>query len=573
MYSPSAVAFVLKVTAGTGRGAEHRFNDGQQATLGRTADNDVVVRDSAASRSHARVFEKGGKYFIEDLGSANGTLLNKARIKGTIEMHLGDVIGIGEVTRQFTRATPPAARPDATIDESGLEDRAALNDADKTSAIVSPPELSEPAKPMARRRTVARRPATLDDDPQEPPENQDDDGPAASLPLEDEYDPALDEPPEPEDEQDLSDVPGLASNVTKHVDVPPPRALSRAGVDRAGRLPVRTKSSAAREPVALSAAERARNRRQLQQSAAGRLQLIWDDLPKGGRIALAVVLSAAAAAVAGFLIWVGLSSGPPEKVEPGELQANGQAIADSFGLGEGITFKTRDQKTFAFTTASPTRVVGVLHYQAKSISRDEVALSLNGGDLGTVPPDTVDSDARELDLVLPALQLRSSDEGNTITFDNVNNPPQSDTWKVWNIWVEVNPVPELTAEDAERRAQEDIDRANLLAQRRDIGAENLFTAWKTYREAWLLLEATPKHSVELEKMARTRMRELRPELDRKCNAMFIEVKKALNQKTEDLTRARAVLQDVPRYFPGREHPCLAFSQSYLRDLENLDQMP
>ena len=122
-----------------------------------------------------------------------------------------------------------------------------------------------------------------------------------------------------------------------------------------------------------------------------------------------------------------------------------------------------------------------------------------------------------------------------------------------------------------RRITKELERAGVLAERRDIGAENLFQAWKTYREAWLLLEATPSHSVELHTMARTRMRELRPALDTKCNAMIISVKKVMNQQHENVEEARAILEDVPRYFPTREHPCLGFSQAILRDLESFDE--
>src|SRR5258705_8147872 len=69
------VPFTLKVSKGPGAGAEFPFEN-DEARLGRTADNDIVVKDSGASRSHARVFQKGPRYFIEDLKSANGTKVN-----------------------------------------------------------------------------------------------------------------------------------------------------------------------------------------------------------------------------------------------------------------------------------------------------------------------------------------------------------------------------------------------------------------------------------------------------------------------------------------------------------------
>lgn len=558
MYSPLCfVAFALKVTAGTGKGAEYRFEDGQEAKLGRTADNDVVVKDAAASRSHARVFQKGTKYFVEDLGSANGTKINKSFIEGIRELRRGDSVVIGDVVLAFSAGGHGYKQsPESTMDEESLE--------------ASEPEPEEDDQPVDDDAEAPR-----DDDEvsgtreREPPEYEappDDQDPDDEAPAEEE-----DDAPAPDDDEPPED----SNNTTRAFDVPPPKSLVRAPAQRAVRAPARSKSTALAQnaEAGMSAAERARLRRQLQQSSGGRLQLLWEEMPKAARGALIAFMVLMVAGSIGLVVWATGGKRIQRKDEPKELQANGQAIPESFGAGDDVDYTTSDQKTFTFTTASPTRVVGVLHYQARNVARDEVAITLNGADVGTIPPDTMDADNRELDLVLPAVQLRKSEEGNTLVFDNVNNPPRNDTWKVWNVWVEINPVPEMSAEDAERRAQEEIDRANVLAERRDIGAENLFSAWKTYREAWLLLEATPSHSVELDSIARTRMRELRPELDRKCNAMIIEVKKAMNQKSEDVSKARAILEDVPRYFPSREHPCLSYSQALLRDLESMDELP
>src|SRR5436853_6353347 len=85
------VPFTLKVTKGAGAGAEFPF-DTNEARLGRTADNDIVVKDSGASRAHARVFQKGTRYYVEDMKSANGTKVNGALINATKELKNGDTI-------------------------------------------------------------------------------------------------------------------------------------------------------------------------------------------------------------------------------------------------------------------------------------------------------------------------------------------------------------------------------------------------------------------------------------------------------------------------------------------------
>src|SRR5439155_12822393 len=112
----------------------------------------------------------------------------------------------------------------------------------------------------------------------------------------------------------------------------------------------------------------------------------------------------------------------------------------SLGLGRGVPYERPDMKIFNFPAAAATRLVGVLHYQAKDISKEEVAISVNGFDLGFVPPDTLDTANRELELVLPAQQIKKG-ENNVLVFDNVRNPPGEDPWRIWNLWLEMIAVP------------------------------------------------------------------------------------------------------------------------------------
>jgi phosphoserine phosphatase RsbU/P len=49
--------------------------------IGRHADNDIVLRDSRASRSHARIVFEDGRYFVEDAGSRHGVSVNGKRVE------------------------------------------------------------------------------------------------------------------------------------------------------------------------------------------------------------------------------------------------------------------------------------------------------------------------------------------------------------------------------------------------------------------------------------------------------------------------------------------------------------
>ena len=63
--------------------------------IGREADV-TLAGDTAASRQHAKVTYADGDYWVEDLGSTNGTWVNRHRIRRTVELHRGDILEIGE---------------------------------------------------------------------------------------------------------------------------------------------------------------------------------------------------------------------------------------------------------------------------------------------------------------------------------------------------------------------------------------------------------------------------------------------------------------------------------------------
>ncbi len=58
--------------------------------LGRNPTCDVVLLDSTVSRLHARIYFSDGEWFIEDLGSTNGTLVDGVEIKGKGPVRLKD---------------------------------------------------------------------------------------------------------------------------------------------------------------------------------------------------------------------------------------------------------------------------------------------------------------------------------------------------------------------------------------------------------------------------------------------------------------------------------------------------
>jgi hypothetical protein len=70
-------------------------------SLGRSADADVRLDDRYASGIHARVFNRAGAYFVEDMNSTNGTLLNSRELHGEAQLTPGDLIRIGDTEFRF----------------------------------------------------------------------------------------------------------------------------------------------------------------------------------------------------------------------------------------------------------------------------------------------------------------------------------------------------------------------------------------------------------------------------------------------------------------------------------------
>ncbi|HET9198957.1 MAG TPA: FHA domain-containing protein [Solirubrobacterales bacterium] len=65
-------------------------------SIGRSKEADVRIDDRYASSIHARVFSREGRFFVEDMSSTNGTLLNGATLQGEAELIDGDTIQIGD---------------------------------------------------------------------------------------------------------------------------------------------------------------------------------------------------------------------------------------------------------------------------------------------------------------------------------------------------------------------------------------------------------------------------------------------------------------------------------------------
>lgn len=73
----------------------------EEVRIGRAGNCQIVIGDTYASQQHARVYSSDGRFFVEDLGSTNGTYVNGRKISYPLELRHGDRIKIGKTVFEF----------------------------------------------------------------------------------------------------------------------------------------------------------------------------------------------------------------------------------------------------------------------------------------------------------------------------------------------------------------------------------------------------------------------------------------------------------------------------------------
>ena len=490
------MGFQLVIAEGKEAGREFVF-DQMSVVIGRISECDVILYDPGVSRKHARIFAEGEIYFVEDMGSSNGTKVNGTIIKKK-QLTDGDALSLGPVVFNFSATYLEEPEPPKTAD---VHTRIVSQDdvkrqRNRGSALAPKDAAPEQLKELARTSTKTMQ--------------------AVSRPR----------------------VTG--SNPAAIRASGPRPAVGAAAIDRP------------RSAAPLSAAEKARIKRE-SSGLSARARIFWAEANATTR-----KLVYGAGGLAG-LLFLGLfyyllivPNDNRPKLPPEPTTLTRKPIEESFGLGEGVSYERSDMKIFDFEFNAPVNAVVILHFQAKDISQNEVMVSVNGADVGFVPPDTLAVNERSNEIIIPPVSLKKG-EKNKVTFDNVNNPPKSDPWRIWNTWIEVNLLPELPPDELVRSAKMTYQRASQNFERRDVGAGNRYMAWKDFRTAWLMLESHPEPRPELYLIAREKVKEAQAELDRTCAKLLLEAEGAYNQN--QFEAARLTLEHVKEYFPANDQPC------------------
>ena len=91
----AAESGTLIIRSGGGRAGETFELQGEQTRVGRSPDADVLLDDVTVSRNHALLVRRRDGLYIDDLGSLNGTYINRRRIESHKLVH-GDELQIGK---------------------------------------------------------------------------------------------------------------------------------------------------------------------------------------------------------------------------------------------------------------------------------------------------------------------------------------------------------------------------------------------------------------------------------------------------------------------------------------------
>ncbi len=93
-------AHQLVVTAGALAGTKITLGEAP-ITIGRAEDSTLVITDDYASARHARLVPRDGQWVLEDLGSTNGTYLDRSKVSGPTPVPLGVPIRIGRTSLEL----------------------------------------------------------------------------------------------------------------------------------------------------------------------------------------------------------------------------------------------------------------------------------------------------------------------------------------------------------------------------------------------------------------------------------------------------------------------------------------
>jgi pSer/pThr/pTyr-binding forkhead associated (FHA) protein len=93
----------LVVIEGALVGTRLALDGSDPITIGRAPDSTLVLTDDYVSTHHARIFVREGRWLVEDLGSTNGTYLDRSKVSGPTPIGAGAKVRVGKTVLELRR--------------------------------------------------------------------------------------------------------------------------------------------------------------------------------------------------------------------------------------------------------------------------------------------------------------------------------------------------------------------------------------------------------------------------------------------------------------------------------------
>jgi pSer/pThr/pTyr-binding forkhead associated (FHA) protein len=145
----------LQIESGELGGRRFEISE-QPLTIGRGADNQIVLNDTAISTNHCHLVQEGEVCRLVDLDSTNGTLLNDSPVTDS-ELRNGDIIILGSVILSFRSGEMPAEAPAVEAVQEEEVTETAESEPEPNESLVSEPTAASTFvfKPRRRQNAVA----------------------------------------------------------------------------------------------------------------------------------------------------------------------------------------------------------------------------------------------------------------------------------------------------------------------------------------------------------------------------------------------------------------------------------
>ncbi len=519
------MSFTLIMNDGQNAGKSLSYDKGE-VRIGRLRENDLVLYSTGVSRHHCTIFQRGGKYQIEDAGSSNGTIVNGKRIEGPASLNDGDAIIVGPVSFVFKldssgqMASHHEAlehQNSAGVSEAKTQavDGAAVRRMLRQSAPGGSADGSAPAAAQGsaeqprRRRVTGQRHAAANGESAAPAAEA---APAGPVSMAEE---------------------GSASSAKRVTGDPARRArlaeakkkAEEAKLSEQNPEPIKeiTAKVKPRKPFGVWWKEQPKNKKIIMASGAG--------------IGLLVIVLLILKTLSGSTI---VQTDYSDKVFP----LNATNSRKIYGLGNikpERGYYCADKVSFSFDYAGG---MAVLRYSVSSIEApNELAIYVNNKLAGYAPiaPSRWMPDVR---MRLPASMLNPHAK-NVITFDSTRNPPEKDKWGIRQITITEKPLPDADPD----RAMQLFSLAQEAYKSYLVDPANLSVSIGHYGDALMFLERLdPKPP--LYGQIEVAMKEAEAALQDIYDTKMFQAFKA--QKNRNFEEAREILNDLMRYLPNTE---------------------